>query len=151
MKNQLMLILNTLFKRYNDRFQIKISHFLVLSLVVTLFSCSKQEDMELTVHDFNGEITGKWNLVASSGGRVLPKSYNMGDEIWSFENEKLTQSNFVHHEVVVYDYSVVDTLDGSQLKLDNFFFANIQLLTNDSLILVAEKFIGCGGSYTFVR
>jgi hypothetical protein len=151
MKNQIMLILNCLFKSYNDSFQIKIYRFLVLSLVLTLFSCSKQDDMELAVHDFNGEISGKWYLVFSSGGRVLPKSYNIGDEIWNFENQKLTQSNFVHNEVVVYDYSVVDTLDGSQLKLDNFFFANIQLLTNDSLILIAEKFIGCGGSYTFVR
>jgi len=151
MKNQIMLILNTLFNIYNNSFQVKISHFLVLTLVVTLFSCSKQETTEVVLNNFNGEITGKWNLVFSSGGRTLPKNYDIGDEIWSFENKKLTQSNFVHNDVFVYDYSIVDTLDGSQLKLDNFFFANIQLLTNDSLILYAEKFIGCGGSFTLVR
>ena len=132
-------------------FKYKISHFIFFAVVVTLFSCSKPEDLDVVVNNSSGDITGKWNLVTSSGGRVLPKNHIKGEEVWNFENQKLTQSNFVHNVVTVNDYSIVDTLGGNQLKLGDFFFANIQLLTNDSLVLYAEQFIGCGGSYTFIR
>jgi hypothetical protein len=99
----------------------------------------------------NHDIKGQWNLVLSSGGRALPTTYIKGTEIWSFENQKLTQSSFANNTVNVSNYSIVDTLGGNQLKLDDALFANIQVLTNDSLVLHAEKFIGCGGSYFFVR
>lgn len=130
---------------------IKFSYFFALALAFILFSCSKQEEINMIVHYSSGDITGKWNLVLSSGGRVLPVTYNKGTEIWSFENQKLTQSSFVHNTVNVSDYSIVDTLGGNQLKLDNILFASIQSLTNDSLVLYAEKFTGCGGAYFFVR
>jgi len=131
--------------------KIKFSHLFAVALVCILFSCSKPEEMNITMNNSGGDITGQWNLVLSTGGRVMPKNHANGEEIWNFENQKLTKSNFVHNTLSVSDYIIVDTFGGNQLKLDNILFASIQSLTNDSLVLYAEKFTGCGGAYFFVR
>jgi hypothetical protein len=119
---------------------------LVLLISIYLASCTRPEQK-----NFFEDIVGDWNLVYADGGRLEPRTYPIGEEVWKFGEQKVEKINFKYNTQNEFSYSIVDTLGGLQLKIDNIFFANIELLNADSLKLHAEKFTGCGGTMRFVR
>jgi hypothetical protein len=129
--------------------------FLSISLIfLCLISCTKTENYNVN-SNLGNDIMGEWNLVFSSSGRVLPFTYNKGEVVWTFEDTTIKKNNNIDNSFEEKPYFVLDTVINSitetQLKIDGHYVGNVISIDNDSMVINAEKHIGCGGSMLFVR
>lgn len=100
---------------------------------------------------FDGDILGDWNLLYSTGGRALPHSYNKGEIVWSFDKANIKIVNLIDGYNYEKTYTILDTLGETHLLIGGHYAGNIMSIKNDSLILNAEKYVGCGGGSVLVR
>ena len=122
-------------------------------LLLTVVSCSKTESNI----EANSTITDKWNLVLVTGHRASSVEYEIGDLSWTFNGDELTIVNNKLNFKTVNKYVILDTLGGQFLKVAGELgsienqLGSIEKLTIDSLIIDYNRFVGCGGNYTFTR
>ncbi len=121
----------------------------ILLAVFVFFSCSKAENAD--ANQYGKEIFGKWNLVFSSGGRVLPIEYLKGERVWIFDDTQVQKLNEQTNDIELVPYTIKDTIGESQLILNGHYFGNITLISEDSLVINSEIHIGCGGGKVFIR
>lgn len=131
--------------------------FLLLTFLLIL-SCSKPEEIssindseEVNDNNYAAEINGEWNLVFSSEGRVIPKSYSIGDIKWTFDDESVTINDHISNYNDQPSYTIIDTLGETHLRLNGYYYGNIESISEDSLVIDSNKYIGCGGVKVFVR